>query len=279
MRMPGRLAWVCAWLGMTGATAAFSEPSTAVDGPLQPVKAWVLDYADAQCAAGRDYGDPQNPITLIVRPMPKGDTYELQLIRKTIGPALAEENEGSVDFGSGAMKVSALHYGSATDKLDIYQYRLSTAQMQSARTASVVTFHAAHAPDATLSLSSVPALLTGLDACRDDLQRYWNVDGRGIVKVAQPAHGDVRFVFKADDYPADAVQTLSEGVAQYLLFIDASGKVAACYVFKPSGVALLDAMGCQVLRKRAKFTPARDASGKAVRDSYLTPPVTWRLEG
>jgi hypothetical protein len=36
-------------------------------------------------------------------------------------------------------------------------------------------------------------------------------------------------------------------------------------------------MGCQVIRKRAKFTPARDAAGKPVRDSYVTPPVAWRL--
>jgi len=38
-------------------------------------------------------------------------------------------------------------------------------------------------------------------------------------------------------------------------------------------------MSCQVIRKRAKFTPARDAEGHSVRSSVITPPIVWRMEG
>jgi TonB family protein len=257
---------------------AHTAPNDA--GPvLQPVKPWIVDYADAQCAAGRDFGEVAKPITLVIRPMPKGDTYELQLIRKKPGAASAEEDQGSVDFGTGPITASVLHFGNVAEKLDIFQYRITAAQMEQARPASAVTFRNAHGPDVSLSLSNMPALLTRLAECNNDLQRYWNVDNKGPVKASQPSRGDIRQVFTSDDYPADALNAQNEGTAQFLLLIDTSGKVASCFVLKPSGVPLLDAMGCQVIRKRAKFTPARDAAGNAVRDSYVTPPVSWRIAG
>jgi TonB family protein len=276
MGLPGFCARIAFWIAATASAVSPAAPTDA-DPVLQPVEPWVLDYAEAQCAAGRDFGDAEKPITLVIRPVPMGDTYELQLIRKKVGPAFAEEDDGSVDFGSRPIAGPVLHFGSVADKLDIFQFRVTTAQMEQARSASGVAFRNAHGPDVSVALSSMPTLLTGLTECNKDLQRYWNVDNKGAVKAAQPARGDVRRVFTSDDYPDDAVRAYKEGTAQFLLLIDPSGTVAACYVLKPSGVPLLDAMGCQVIRKRAKFTPARDAAGKPVRDSYVTPPVAWRL--
>jgi TonB family protein len=272
MRLPGLFASIGFVVEVILSTVASSAASEA---PLQPIRPWVLDYADAQCAAGRDYGDDERPVTLIIRPAVTGDAYELQLIRKTIGPAFAEEDSGSVDFGSGPVTGSVLHFGNVADKLDIYQFRITTAQMQQARPALQVTLRNAHGPDASFSLTSMPALLTGLDQCNNNLRRYWNVDKK-TVEIAEPARGDVRRVFN-DDYPDDAVREGKEGTAQFLLLIDTSGKVAACNVLKPSGVPLLDVMGCQVIRERAKFKAARDAAGKPMRDSIITPPVVWRL--
>jgi TonB family protein len=279
MQLSAVFAYVALFAQATLSAPAAAASSEAADGPLQAVKPWVLDYADSQCAAGRDYGDPEKPITLIIRPVPMGETYELQLIRKNAGPSSAEEGAGSVDFGAGPIAGSVLHFGSVADKLDIFQFRMATAQIQQARSASKVTFRTAHRPDATFSLTSMAALLSGLEECNKDLRRYWNVDNKTGINVTKPAGGDVRRIFTDSDYPDDALLETKEGTAQFLLFIDTGGKVAACNVLKPSGVALLDAMGCQVIRKRAKFAPARDAGGKPVRDSYVTPPVAWRISG
>ena len=43
------------------------------------------------------------------------------------------------------------------------------------------------------------------------------------------------------------------------------------------GLPVLDAMGCQVIRERAKFTPALDRGGKPIRSTYVTPPIRWRM--
>ncbi len=70
-----------------------------------------------------------------------------------------------------------------------------------------------------------------------------------------------------------------EGSAQFLLLINEKGSVAGCQVLKPSGVPVFDALGCQVITKRAKFTPALDAAGKPMRSSVTTPEIVWRLGG
>jgi periplasmic protein TonB len=42
-------------------------------------------------------------------------------------------------------------------------------------------------------------------------------------------------------------------------------------------VPVLDVMACNVIQKRARFTPARDTNGKPVRDTYVTPKIVWQL--
>jgi len=247
--------------------------------PLQPVKGWVLDYAEAQCLAYRDYGSAANPITLAIRPAPNGETYEILVIRRSPAPEFAEELSGSVDFGSGPIKAWLLHYRSDKTKLDVFQFRITAAEMAQARAASAVTLQIKGAPDFAFALKTIPQLLSGLQACTADLMKYWNMDAAKQEATATSAKGDVRGVFSGDDYPWEALSRGQEGTARYLLLIDEKGGVAACHVLKPSGVPVLDAMGCVVIQKRAKFTPAKDANGKPMRSTTVTPPVAWRIAG
>lgn len=242
--------------------------------PLRPAKPWVLDYDESQCVAWREYGAPSHSVYLLIRPSPDGGTYELDLMKQRTAGPFAEEHRGSVDFGNGPIGASVLYYQNVPDKLQIAQFRLDTSQMAQASSASSVTLRVAdYQAPVTLALRSMPDLLKGLDQCNADLRRYWNVG----IKLSQPAKGDVRSIFTSDDYPFVAVVGMEQGTSQFLLFIDTTGKVAACHVLRPSGIAVLDATGCMVIKQRAKFTPARDASGKPERDAVVTPPIVWRL--
>lgn len=260
--------------------AAFANSAApALAEVLQPAGNWVLDYRDDQCLASRNYGRPDKPITLGVRPAPNGETYELLVAQPHAGPTFATEWKGIVDFGHGPIKTWLLSYGSKNSKSDVYQFRISATDMAQANSAATVTFKPETAPNLSFALRSMPELLKGLQDCTADLERFWNAGGEKDGTIATPAKGDVRAVFTADDYPADASQRNQSGSSQFLLLIDEKGSVAGCHVLKPSGVPVLDAMGCQVIRKRAKFTPARSPDGKAVRSTVTTPPVVWRLEG
>jgi periplasmic protein TonB len=96
---------------------------------------------------------------------------------------------------------------------------------------------------------------------------------------AQSAKGDLRTLFSADDYPASAQAAGAEGTAQAQLSIGADGRVTGCNLIKSTGNGALDAATCNILRRRAKFTPARDSNGNPTTDTITTPPIRWQLEG
>jgi protein TonB len=91
--------------------------------------------------------------------------------------------------------------------------------------------------------------------------------------------GDLRTLFSADDYPAEAQRNGEEGTVQAELSVDARGHVRGCTVIHSSGHASLDSATCRILQRRARFDPAHDVNGDAVASSVVTPRIVWRLEG
>jgi protein TonB len=96
---------------------------------------------------------------------------------------------------------------------------------------------------------------------------------------AQSAKGDLRTLFSADDYPAAAQAAGAEGTAQAQLTIGPDGRVVGCNLIRSTGNSSLDSATCNILKRRAKFTPARDSNGQPTTDTVSTPPIVWRLEG
>ena len=258
------------------ALLAASVPTTAPAEPLQPTAPWVVDYAEAECLAARDYGT-HNHLTLVIRPAPLGDTFEL-LVGRNYGRHIApEELQGTVDFGKGPRKALVFRYGNGNAWVD--QYRISNKDMQAAATATSVVLKASQGGSVELFLSDMPQMLAGLSACTADLLDYWNYTGEKKGTVAQAATVDVRGIFSPDDYPAESLLSGEEGKSQFLLFIDESGKLAACDVIRTSGIPDLDIMGCQVIKRRAHFSPAMDAKGRPMRSTFVTPPIAWEISG
>jgi TonB family protein len=93
------------------------------------------------------------------------------------------------------------------------------------------------------------------------------------------AKADLRTLFSADDYPAEALRKGEEGTVQVELVVDTSGRVSGCTTVQTSGSATLDRATCAILSRRARFNPAHDVNGNAVPDRVRTPPIVWRLEG
>lgn len=99
------------------------------------------------------------------------------------------------------------------------------------------------------------------------------------VQSAQSAKGDLRTLFSSDDYPASAQASGAEGTAQAQLTIGPDGRVVACNIIRSAGNSALDSATCNILRRRAKFTPARDSNGNPTTDTMTTPAIVWRLQG
>ena len=63
------------------------------------------------------------------------------------------------------------------------------------------------------------------------------------------------------DYRAIAGRDIEEGTAVFTLLVDTDGRVARCRAATSSGSARIDATLCDMLTKRLRFRPAREADG------------------
>ena len=93
--------------------------------------------------------------------------------------------------------------------------------------------------------------------------------------VAQP-RGDAANWVTRDDYRSSWIAREMVGTARFRLEIDSTGKVTHCQITRTSGHDALDEATCRLVSRRAKFTPARDASGARVTGTYSNA-VTWQL--
>lgn len=100
----------------------------------------------------------------------------------------------------------------------------------------------------------------------------------GCATVAQPARPLVELytLLTPNDYPAAARRYDEQGQTSVALTIDEAGRVASCTVRTSSGSEALDAATCRLLTSRARFTPARDARGRAAPGSFDTA-IRWVL--
>ena len=79
-----------------------------------------------------------------------------------------------------------------------------------------------------------------------------------------------------DDYPAAAIRAEQQGTTGFRLSVDAGGKVTDCQVTSSSGSSVLDSTACSLLRRRARFTPAEDASGNKIPATFASR-FRWEL--
>jgi protein TonB len=95
--------------------------------------------------------------------------------------------------------------------------------------------------------------------------------------AAPPPSARPRTIFSRDDYPLEAVRHGWEGDVIADLTVSPTGQVSSCKIIESSGHPVLDDATCQLLIKRARFTPATDINGSPTEGHFRTPPVHWRL--
>lgn len=74
------------------------------------------------------------------------------------------------------------------------------------------------------------------------------------------------------DYPRNV---RAEGTTRFEMVVNAEGRPRSCTITVSSGKVALDEATCNAFMKRARFTPAKDASGQPVAGRYRGN-VTWK---
>ena len=246
--------------------------AAAADGAptaIQPTGKWVVDWSDARCTAQIPFGEKDDQQFVLIKASPLGETHHLYFIRNG-KMRTATQYEARLTIGDQPSElVTSLTYGN--DKRIIELVNLSKAQSEKLRTSYTVSL-GHFGKSKTYALPNFPKVVAALEKCQKDLAASWNWTGS---KVQTHANGNLLDVFKSNDYPAQANMNNMSGIVTLAILVDEKGKVADCTVEQPSGVAVLDAQSCALVTVRAKFEPARDQAGTAIKDT-LVQRINWR---
>lgn len=249
--------------------------------PLQPLGQWNVDFAETQCSAGREYQDSKGPLTLMFRQSPYNDVTHLFVVRNGRTGKLADQLPANLTIGTGASEKSfILRYGASTAKGWRILHKLSLSPDQMARLAEAESMEVRSFDtlEAKFGLKQMERIAKLLDDCTRDLRLYWNMgEASSAVAVPPEPFKDVRSLYTPADYPADALRSELEGAVQVMLLIDETGKTRSCEVVQREGAPVFEAMACQVLLERARFTPAKDLRGKPLRATYTSPVIRFAL--
>ena len=105
---------------------------------------------------------------------------------------------------------------------------------------------------------------------------WWDSEPATGVQGPSPAKANLVAIFSTDDYPMDAIRNEEQGTVSFRLTVSRRGRVANCEVVESSGSKTLDKQTCRIIEKRARFSPARDSTGKRIEDTY-SGRIRWEL--
>lgn len=97
-----------------------------------------------------------------------------------------------------------------------------------------------------------------------------------VISQAARAKGNLPSLFSTDDYPQSAIRNEEQGTTAVRLSIGPDGRVADCTVTSSSGSSSLDSATCNIIKRRARYSPAKDSSGNPTTGSDTTR-IRWVL--
>ena len=279
---------VCAALLSTAETAAAAVPK-------QPTGKWIVNFADAQCVATRNYGSEADPLYLVLKAPATGGALQVGVVRKSTKNDATQYDGEIVLDETATVRTSLLEFGNKKMGQRAMLANLSAHEVAPIRTAKIIGLRAredgltrlgtrlatnVRKTDESFAVTQMPALMNMLDTCAADLRKIWRVwdEEKGSDGLKEGPTGNLANVFIGEDYPAIAAVQEQMGSAAFVLLIDEQGKVADCTVTGTSGVASLDAQSCAIVKERAKFKPAIGLDGKPAKSSYFQR-IMWRIEG
>lgn len=136
------------------------------------------------------------------------------------------------------------------------------------------------APRAEMTDDYPPLQAISLFACRAPARITFQTGGMGscaggggvLPLLLASALKNPAAIITSGDYPRGV---RAEGTTRFELVVGADGRAQSCAVTLSSGTQALDTATCEAFVKRARFTPAKDAAGRAVASRYRGS-VTWK---
>lgn len=257
--------------------AALAPPAHSGE-PRAPTEKWVVDFADAQCIASRNYGTSDRPLLLAFKQPAVGDVMQVAVVRNGGGGRYAQQVSAKIGV-DGFKPLDRTMASFSIKKLGrrVLTVNMPLTEFAMLRTARFLSIDAGSELREAFQLADIGPLMKVMDNCVADLRKVWNVNSTAGGELSKPASGSLQGIIASSDYPGIALTENREGTVQFVILIDERGKVADCTVTNTSGVAALDAQSCAIVKERARFKPAIGSDGKPAKASFQQT-ITWRLD-
>lgn len=277
------LSFTCLTLCLMQSPLAAKDPSFV---PLARQGGWEINYDTDACHIFGRFGQGKDETILGITRYEPGNGFDLGLIGK---PLQSRDPQTPIELGYGDASPSwemgmAGQAGSAkVPMLNITSQRLDGWRPSSrddmpptvtpAQEAAVrsITFKLRGSKRYRLETGSMAKPMEAMRACLADLMQSWGYDPAVQASLSRPLSplSNPSMWFRTNDFPINAAMQGHNGLVQARMDVDADGKMAGCHVLRRTNPDEFADITCEVLSKRARFSPALDASGKPVKSFYM----------
>ena len=131
-----------------------------------------------------------------------------------------------------------------------------------------------------LPLKPFGQVMAAVHTCTRALVKSWGFDPetQEALKARASVIGPPDHLLTSADYPSGALRQGANGLVRFRLDVDPDGRVSGCHILKGVQSPEFEKTTCDLVRRRARFEPALDATGKPIA-SYDVDSVQWRVEG
>lgn len=265
---------------------------------------WFMEYATDSCQLARQFGQGENQtVVQFTRYEPSAD-FDLNVIGDPIGShtgrtAVRLRFGTSGEFvrseamaGSAANKKPALFLNGRLDNLDVSDVdfddlrKMNAAELGRLETVAPATETAvssmslvAGSRTLVLELGPMGAPMAAMRKCVSELIKAWGLDPdeqAALVSRPQPK-SNPRGWLTSSDYPTGSLWRGEQAIIRFRLMVSAAGETTTCAVQSAIAKGDFAATTCNLLKRRARFEPARNTSNQGVA-SYYVGKVVWVVQ-
>jgi hypothetical protein len=142
---------------------------------VQPVGGWRVDYGTSQCVALREYGTTAKPLTLVLKPSPKGGVMRILVVRK--GSTEVAQVPAWLDLGDKRISTNLLKYSDEKNGYHVVAINVPMADLRTSLKSPSLDIRSGPLT-VSLGLSALGPMIGELDKCLVDLQDFWNLGER-----------------------------------------------------------------------------------------------------
>lgn len=244
--------------------------ATAAPPPLLlPTAPWNVEFADSMCLLSRTYGR-DGAISLLLKPNMLGNGMEIIVARANSAIGRPERGKVAVAVDGQKLNFDAHYDAQSSAQARLLRVMIPEDKMEMEALRDTLLIDAGPRSRLLFSLGGIDRAFPVLASCVAQLRAVHKVSDADIGALATPPKGSAAHLFTPDDFPSEALGRGRSGTVGVLLWVEANGRVSTCKVIESSANTTFEQATCEIVKRRGRFTAARDAAGQAVRAPTFT---------